>query len=450
MTTFASFTDRVGGFEPVKLIDFPVDLATLGSTNNATRAVDTTTFDVTTLKITPSANGGYLSGANGNRDWRAYEALGLEYYVDSYDTNCNMTMYLVENDGWTIDKNITHSVNSTNSAARGRHFVVLRHDQTNAIPGPYVGSYPFSAPAGWSSTGSPSGAQSTLLRNFRLAFSNWHTNGRSVYLKSLYGLRRMRPKVVLYFDNWFGGSPGANYDAHHTAIRPTIGEGGYGWKWGITIPLDEIGNTANGSVSVLQTLEAEGCETLCNDVTDRNMATAGLTVAQAAADMRRTRETLKAYGLTRGIDTWVWNNNAYDQSLITAAMSCGIKMGRAGISERIFTDRSIGSLTQQELMRIGAIDLGNAESSVMQAVVSRHLKYGGDLHVYWHSFAPGGSASLRPSVNEPGKYTGSLTTYTAAFLDFAAWLRKRELEGLLDVVSPSEWYTSLTQPALVA
>jgi hypothetical protein len=452
MTTFAPFTDKVGGLSAVKLIDFPVDLAqgVSGSTNLATRVVDTTTFDVTTLKITPSGSGAYLSGTNGNRDWRAYEALGLEYYVDTYDTNCGMTMHCVEDDAWTVDKNIAHTTNSTNTNTRGRHFVVFRHDQTNAMFGPYVGGYPFNAPSGWATSGGALGAQATLLRNFRITFSNWHTNGRSVYLKALWGMRRMRPKVVLYFDNWQGGNPGADYDAAHTAIRPTIGQGGYGWKWGVTIPLDEIGNTGNGPVSVLQELEAEGCEAVCNDVTDRNMATAGLTLSQAIDAMSETRETLAGYGLNRGNKIWVWNNNAYNSTLLEAAQAVGIQLGRAGISERTIFDRSVQAPTAQELLRVGSIGIDNAESSVLKSVVTRAITYGGDLHMYWHTFAPGGSASLRPSVNEPAKYANGLTTYTAAFLDFAAWLRARELEGLVDVVSPSQWYSQLTQPTLVA
>jgi len=449
MTTFASFSDAVGGLEAVKLIDFPVDLApgVSGSTNLATRVVDTTTFNTTTLKITPSAGGAYLSGTNGNRDWRAYEAIGLEYYVDTYDTNCGMTMYCVENDAWTVDKNIPHTTNATNTSAYGRHFVVFRHDQTNALFGPYCGVYPFVAPAGWASAGAPLGAQNTLLRNFRIAFSNWHTNGRSVYLKALWGMRRMRPKVVLYFDNWMGGTTG-NYDNMHTSIRPVIGQGGYGWKWGVTIPLDEIGNTVNGPVSVLQTLESEGCETVCNDVTDRNMATAGLSLEQAIADMSRTRNTLASYGLTRGNNIWVWNNNAYNSILLRAAEIVGIKLGRAGISERTMFDRSVRTPTAQELLRVGSIGIDNSESSILKGVVQRAITYGGDLHMYWHSFAPGGSASLRPSVNEPAKFSAGLTTYTAAFLDFAAWLRARQLEGLVDVLSPSQWYAQLFQPTL--
>jgi len=453
MTTFAPFTDKVGGLSAVKLIDFPVDLAqgVSGSTNLATRVVDTTTFDVTTLKLTPSAGGAYLSGTNGDRDWRAYEALGLEYYVDTYDTNSGMTMYCVENDAWTTDKNFTHTVNSTNTHASGRHFLVVRHDQTTGLFGPYIsGGHPFTSVAGWASAGAPLGAQATLLRNFRIAFSNWHTNGRSVYLRALWGMRRMRPKVVLYFDNWQGGSPGANNDNPHTAIRPTIGQGGYGWKWGVTMPLDEIGNTGNGPVSVLQELEAEGCEAVCNDVTDRNMATAGLSLSQAISDMSRTRETLAGYGLNRGNKIWVWNNNAYNATLLEAAQTVGIQMGRAGIAERTIIDRSVQALTTQEMLRIGSVGVDNTDSATLQAIVRRAITYGGDLHMYWHVFAPGGSASLRPSVNEPAKYASGLFTYTAAFLDFAAWLRAQQLAGLVDVVSPSQWYAQLSQPTLVA
>lgn len=451
MTTFAGWSDShfVGGVTPTKLIDYPVDLASGGSVSNITRSVDTDTWGTSTLKVISGGAGAYLSLANTTLDWKQYEALALEFYVGDIASNTAMTLYAVEDSGWTVDKHFTITINGQ-GFGRGRHIVKIRHDQTTSEPGPYPGAFPYNSVAGWTDSGSPSGWRSVNLVNFRIVFGNAHQGPYPIYLKALWGAARTRPKVILYFDNWQGGTVGANFDAHHTAIRPTIGEGGYGWKWGVTIPIDEIGSTSNGPVSVLQTLEEEGCETLCNDVTDRNMATEVTTAADADAAISSTISSLRAYGLTRGLRTWVWNNNATNAMLMDAAQANGITLGRMGNAERSLFQRQNGQPTADELLRIGSCVLQDMTSAQMQAHVNYAIKYGGDLHAYFHTFAPGGSASLRPSVNEAAKYSNGLTTYTAAFLDFAAWLRKKELAGLIDIESPSEWYLGLTQAAQVA
>lgn len=449
--TAASWADThfVGGRGPTKLIDYPVDLASGGSTNLITRSVDSTTFETSTLKVTPSGAGAYISLANGTLDWTDYDALMLEFYVDTIATNTGMTIYCVENSGWTVDKNFTFTVN-TQGFARGRHLIKIRHDQTTSIPGPYVGAFPYNSVAGWADAGSPSGAQAVNLVNFRIQFNNAHQGPYPIYLKALWGAARVRPKVILYFDNWQGGTVGANYDAAHTAIRPTIGSGGYGWKWGVTIPLDEIGSSSNGPVSVLQTLESEGCDVCCNDTTDRNMVTQVTTAADANAAISLTRNTLRSYGLNRGLNTWVWNNNATNALLMDAARANGIVLGRMGLAERPLFQRQNGVPTSDELLRVGAVVLQDMTSTQMIAHVNRAITYGGDLHCYWHTFAPTGTSSQRPSVVNAGLYGNGLTTYTSAFLAFAAELRRLEMQGLVDVVSPSDWYLGLTQPALVA
>ena len=433
----------VAGLEPVLLLDFVSELATGGGINNMTRAVDTTTWGTPTLQCQSTAASNYISRANGSYDWRQYEAFLLEYYVQGMGSTTSITLYNEENTGWTTGRLWTHTINLS-ATAWGRQQVLIRADQTTSTPGPYPGAYPGNSASGWSAYGSGVGSRAIALANVRLQFNNAHSPAFPIWLKAIYGVNRIRPKVVLYFDNWFGGTTGANLDAHHTVIKPILDS--YGWKCGVTIPISEIGNAINGPVSVLQTLEAEGHDVLCNDITDRNMAATFTTPGQALSDIQSTQASLRRFGLNRGSNIWVWNNNAYNRELMDAARSCGIVMGRAGQAERPVFQRHVGTPTPYELLRIGGINFDDRPWTDMTPQVEYAIRAGGDLHAYWHQFAPGGSATTRPSVVNPGLYSSGLVTYTASFTQFAAWLRARELEGLVDVMSPSRYYDYLNAP----
>jgi hypothetical protein len=455
MPTFSPLAQNdVITYAPVELLNYASSLASGGQLNNCTRQVDTTTWGVPTLRITPTSDSNvYVALANGNLDWRKpwgasgppIDSIVVEFYVQSRSATSGMTLRITENDAWTNEKSFVFTLNG-NREVYGRHVIRIRLDQTTGTPGPYAGVFPYNSNAAWTDIGSPAGAASSVLRNFRLLLNNWFTGGHSVWLKSIYAGTRNRPKVVLYFDNWFGGTPSAINDVHHTALRPTLNT--YGWKFGITIPTADLGSVSNGPISVQQTLESEGHDILLNDTQDR--AITSISDSEFAQAIAQTRQTLRSYGLNRGSDIWVWNNHEFDTEKINTAIGAGIVMARAGASERAMTWRQAGALSRYELMRVGSARFDDMTSDQMYAQVEAAIKYGSDLHVYWHKIAPSGSASTRPSVVNATDYGDGLFTYTAAVLDFLSRLRRLEQWGLVDVVSPSKWYRGLTQPALVA
>lgn len=455
MTTFVPFAQNdLITYAPVELLNYASSLATGGQINNCTRQVDTTTWGVPTLKITPTSDSSvYIALANGDLDWRKpwgtfgppIDSIVVEFYVQTRSTTSGMTVRMTEDDAWTTEKSFVFTLNG-NREVYGRHLIKIRLDQTTGTPGPYAGALPYNSNAGWTDIGSPTGAASTVLRNFRLLLNNWFTGGHSVWLKSVYAGTRNRPKVVLYFDNWFGGTPSAINDVHHTALRPTLNT--YGWKFGITIPIADLGSTANGPISVQQTLESEGHDILLNDTEDRDVT--AISDSAFAQAISQTRQTLRSYGLNRGSDIWVWNNHQFDTGKINIAIGSGVVMARAGAVERAMTWRQAGELSNYELMRVGSARLDDMTSDQMYAQVVAAIKYGSDLHCYLHKIAPGGSESTRPSVVNATDYGDGLFTYTAAVLDFLSRLRRLEKLGLVDVVSPSAWYLGLTQPTLVA
>jgi hypothetical protein len=444
--TYAGFeqSQLIAGIAPVLLVDFSTQVGL--NANNMQFAVDSSTWGTSTLRCQSSVNSNYLALPNGTYNYRQYEAFLLEYYVDGLRADTTVTLYNEENVAWTTGRLWTHTVN-TAATAYGRQCILVRADQTTSTPGPYPGAYPGNSVSGWSAYGGGVGSRAATLANVRVQFGNAHQGPNPIWLKAIYGVARVRPKVVLYFDNWFGGTVPGTIDSHNTAIKPILD--GYGWKCGVTIPISEIGNSINGPVSVLQTLQAEGHDVVCNDIVDRNMRDTVTDPSQARADMRATRAALRNFGLTRGVDIWVWNNNAYNKMLMDAAASVGITMGRAGQSERPVFQRHVGTPTAYEMLRIGSIGFDDRPLSDMTPQVEYAIRAGGDLHLYWHQFAPGGSSTTRPSVVNPGNYGSGLFTYTAAFSAFAAWLRARQLEGLIDVMSPSQYVNYLSAPQFI-
>lgn len=419
---------------PTKVFDFYSEFATGGSTNNIVRAQDTSVKwnEAGTLRLTPSAQtGSYVvkTYAATPKDFSKADYIGLSFYCDQeLPATAGINFQYGNDTTWANYRGFNFNVSSV-GRRRGWQFVKVRFDQAAALWGPY-GSPPPSS-NGWS-TGGTGATPNNNIQFLAIFLSN--LSGYNIWLEGLYLGGLTRPKVVMYFDNWWSQSGGI-YALQHTALKPTLDA--YGWKVGIAMSPDAVGAGTNTSVAALQQMAAEGHDILLNDVTQTGLITGGFTQQQIRDRVRGCKPLWDALNIPTKSNFWVYNQNEFNTIITTEMAAAGIVAGRAGSAERWYVNTDFGL---DSPLNFGSGNMDARRSSEMQAFVQRGILHGGAaIHMYWHNFRSGGTPEAAPPAE-------SLTSWVEAWTDWAAVLRRWQLQGLVDVVSPSQWLNQLSNP----
>lgn len=184
----------------------------------------------------------------------------------------------------------------------------------------------------------------------------------------------------------------------------------------------------------LVALENAGHDIQVHNVTNTNLASAGLTAYMAEYDA--SAATLRSYGIRNPFIYHPFVQGRYDQTALDALAARGVKVMRGVDSNSSTTCRlnqpSAGTYSDNIVnLKIGdhgaALGLANATTNI-----ARLLKYGGTYCAMFHDIVPSGATGIETNASD---FTG--------FIDLLARYRA---QGLLDVKKVSDWYRGLTQP----
>lgn len=416
------------GSAPARRFKASVDLiagAPGVSVNAVATAVDAAKWgrETDSLRVTPSANvNAYITKAfaGAPQDWSAVTEFGFTIYSDrDLPANATVTVNFSNDQTWINTRGFTFPLNAVGTRD-GRQYIKVRLDQAATNFGPYAGTG--TDGTGWS-TGGTGAAFSSNIQWMRIDLTN--LSGIPIWIEGVYTGGATRPAVVLYFDNWWDGNPGAQKVRHSQYIKPILDQ--YGWKCGITVPLDAIDNGGPTSLAEMDRMHTEGHDIICNDVTDAGLITQGISADQVREQVRRTRRTLAGYGLTRGNSIWCLNQNESNQAIRQVMRDEGIVYARGGVTERRWQHWEMGI----ESFVGGSSGLDGMSSAKVKALWQRAIDYKGVAEVYWHTFAAGG-------VIDGARPAQSLTSWVEEFADYMADLRTKEQAGLIDVLSPTQ------------
>ena len=414
------------GSAPVRRFLPSVDLASGVSVNAVATAVDASKWgrEVNSLRVTPSAaSNAYVvkSFAGAPQNWTGVTEFGFLIFSDrALPSNATISFSYSNDTTWVNTRLFTMPLSSSGTRD-GRQYIKVRADQLNTQYGPYQG-------AGTDGTQWSTGGTGALLNNniqwIRLDFAN--LNGIPIWIEGIYTGGGSRPSVALYFDNWWDLNPGASYVKHTRFIKPILDA--YGWKCGITVPLNAIGGANPTSLAGMKVMHDEGHDVILNDVTDNGFITQGISDSQVAAQIAQTKNTLLGYGFARGNNIWCLNQNESTVAHRALLASAGIQYARAGIAERRFQHWEMGP---ENMLCVGSSSMDGLTSTKAKALWQRIIDYKAHADVYWHKFNSGGTIDgARPAT--------TLTSWVEEFADYAADLRAKELAGSIDVLSPSQ------------
>lgn len=414
------------GSAPVRRFKAGTDLASGVSVNAATAVADVTKWgrESNSLKVTPTAaSNAYIvkNFSTAVQDWTGVTEFGFLIWSDrALPANATMSFSYSNDTTWVNTKLFTMPLGPAGTRD-GRQYIKIRVDQATTNFGPYVGS-------GADGTGWTTGGTGATLNNniqwIRLDFGN--LNGIPIWIEGIYTGGGARSSVALYFDNWWDGNPGAGYVKHSQYIKPILDR--YGWKCGITVPLNAIGGANPTSLDGMRQMHDEGHDIILNDITDVGLITQGISAEQCAAQIRETKLALSGYGFRRGLDIWVLNQNESTMEQRALMAAAGVAYVRAGTAERRFQHWEMGV---ENMLCAGANTLDAMTSTKVKALWQRVIDYKAHADVYWHKFNAGGTIDgARPGT--------SLTSWVEEFADYMADLRAKELAGSIDVLSPTQ------------
>lgn len=227
-----------------------------------------------------------------------------------------------------------------------------------------------------------------------------------------------------------------------------------GWRWsanqyfGGGQGVDDLARARD----VINAIYASGGDFNSNDLLDRNLAIAGLT-QQQVYDMATTcLNKATGYGWNRGKNIFIYNNNAYNDVVVAGLKQAGMVAGRAGVTDGryVFTEGGIVNP-----MRIPSAGWDQLTTAQITAQVDRVIEYSATQWAYWHNVystarvTDDGQTAVGAST--PSAYAGSnpayctprginnLTIWWEELKGALDYIKTKEMAGLVDVMSPSQW-----------
>ena len=241
---------------------------------------------------------------------------------------------------------------------------------------------------------------------------------------------RSRPKAIITFDDasasWIDN---ARSILNAAGIRATFG-----------VNTGDVGtnDTLYVTAAELRTLQSDGHQIQAHNVT--NTAYNGANLAAYVAEYDSAVRTLKSYGITGEFMYHPFVQGAYDQSLIGALGSRGVRVFRGVDSNSATTCRlnqpACGGVTD------GLSDLKVASHGASLSLansltnLSNLLKYGGTLVSMFHDLTTGVASGVQWTASDFQSYINQLVAYRN--------------QGLLDTPNIAQWERGLTVPTMAA
>jgi len=371
----------------------------------------------TSLKITPSVGGGT---AVVSKNITAVMPLTLKEGLARF------RLYWPGKSGnHSIQLTISAGTDGTNAARYAYNSNILR-EGWNYLWLPLNNRDPTHKPSGYTTSASGTDYDYTAVANFlgiTITPSGSFTPDDVLWLDTIDVGSKCRPKIILGFDDITASV--VDY------ALPVID--GYGWT--AYVALSNVYTTPTVIDSVIP-LKAAGWHALNHSYDHISYETLG--AAAAAADYLRNRQWLAEQGFFSGQpavtrDFLAYAENATNASVASALAAAGCVSARES--------RNVFNLTDEfgvdNPLRMGSLSMGSATSlAYAKGIVNSLIMQGGSLFLYGHSLVVAGPSSTQWTISD--------------FTDLMTHIRGLEQLGLVDVVSWADWYTGLTQPALVA
>lgn len=265
-------------------------------------------------------------------------------------------------------------------------------------------------------------------------FTLTNTNGgiaSDVTIGGLWDGRKARAKAVLVFDDGFQ----SQYDEAFLYLNPL------GIKATIGVAADYVGGTSVGGFpymtsSTLDTIYAAGWDIATHGDVNHTGSSPNLANSLSAitTEVARNRDYLITRGWTRAAFHYVYPGGLVGSNSEAALTACGMLTGRKVLSGRETTYDGLANPLQ---LLAYSIDSGNSVNA-MKGQIMKTIITGGTVFLYGHRVvnALGGDSSNEETV-----------TNWRSKMDYLNLCRS---QGMIDVVTVSNWYLGLTQPTLVA
>lgn len=267
-----------------------------------------------------------------------------------------------------------------------------------------------------------------------LTFTSW-TAGYPVYFDSIIWGQRGRAKVLLGFD----GKSTTNL----TYTLPYFQERGFVGYVACHCDTDGSVDLTPTQVGQMDQYYDAGWDIINHTRNHGHYVNEIQTASAIQADALAMEEIIRKNGWSRGLGYFVYTEGAYSATSVAALHSVGFKIQRAGISgvNPTISDGFNGIDCIEGLT--GAKEIENAVTQAQaRQQIDAAILYGETTWPFWHTVTTNGD-----STNNSGQANEINNAFLSSFLDYIQIKRR---QGLIDVVSPSQWYRGLTQPALVA
>ena len=267
-----------------------------------------------------------------------------------------------------------------------------------------------------------------------LNFSSWPA-GQPVYFDSIVWGQRSRANVVLGFD----GKSTSNL----TTTLPYMTDRGFAGYVACHCDTDGSTSLSPTAISQMDQYYDAGWDIINHTLNHKNYTTEITDASAITADVLAMQAVIDSNGWTRGKGHFVYTQGAYNETTIAAVYAAGMKLQRCGVSG-VFPTVADGWNGLDSIYGLcGGKEIENTVTQAQaRAQIDAAILYGETVWPFWHATTTSGDAT-----NNSGVSTTVNTLFLQSFLDYV--LMKQQ-QGLIDVLTPSQWYRGLTQPALVS
>lgn len=412
-------------YEPTKVLafahhglttaDYGYTAATLSVDNNIKWLSDSTLKVVITDNSYAEVKFYFADGL----DFNDAQGIGLSVYAPDTARKTGTVPYMsiaYNNEATGKSTNVTNKKSHSlyfSEVNNGWNVWRLREDETTAANSGVIKDI------GWT-TGGTGATLKTTVKWISIMF--FQCAGLTFYLDTLYRGGRTRPKFVWMFD---------------TLVTSDVNDvfSDYGWKWGLDVPDEYLTESGGTGLTTYEASIEAGAEPILNDVIDRSLK--GMSRYDVSKMIDQNRALFDSRGWDYNPALYAYNNNQYDDNVVAGLQDAGIKLARAGISEKWFIQHEFGIANP---LRLGSQSMDNQVFSTLKTWIDALIKSGSSAVWYQHRIETGGGGNeTSGSATGPG----GLAMYWNDFRALATYIRTKEQQGLIDVVGLSDWYNGL-------
>lgn len=286
----------------------------------------------------------------------------------------------------------------------------------------------------WVTTGTPDPAEIEYLQIEYVPDANTPLGERWVDIDLVAANGKGRPMVVLGFD----GIPDANAAIDGGAMLGKVRElfRRYGFRGYIAQDSDNIND---GTKTIHDQLYADGWDIITQG------GPGHINYAQnpslLAGNYLNGKAALQSYGYTRGLDWFAYPFNSRSSETDAILANLGVRATR----EFRKPGFAVSSLGRQSLARIGSFDAGGYSGGTGSATLKT-----GAMMIAWldDAIAKGESINIYTHVFKTTP-TQSVDTSFAEYSIFMAYLADKYYSGVVDVVTPSEFLSTVVNYPII-